>query len=191
MDTTQAALDRTTKPAVLSRAAAFTELYESTARRLFAFLRFRLGDAELAEELTAETFARAWDRLKDWRDADSAKAWLFRTARNLSHDQYRRHDRAVWLEALVESIESDSRSLEDLAIRRELFQALARSLHVLGDRDRAVIELRYVAGLRNQEIARAIGTSDGNVAKIVHRSLRKLRVELSGSGMPIQEGERE
>ncbi len=53
-----------------------------------------------------------------------------------------------------------------------------RLLADLSDREREAIGLRFVAGLRNGEIALVLGTSEGNVAKILHRALRKLRERL-------------
>jgi RNA polymerase sigma factor (sigma-70 family) len=79
-------------------------------------------------------------------------------------------------------------SPEDIAIQRERIEVLADGLRRLRERDRMVIELRYIGGLRNPEIAQVIGTSDGNVAKIVHRSLRALRAELVKAAVRGREG---
>ena len=59
---------------------------------------------------------------------------------------------------------------------------LLRCLGVLAEREREIIALRFLADLRHREIARAVGTSEGNVAKILHRALRKLRARLHDEG---------
>jgi RNA polymerase sigma-70 factor, ECF subfamily len=187
-DVTEATIDHKTRTATASREAAFDDLYRSTATRLLAFLRFRLGDPQLAEELTAETFARAWDRLEDTSDAGASVAWLFKTARNLSHDHHRRSGREIPIDSIDAFYPSETMSPEDIAIQRERIEVLADGLRRLRERDRMVIELRYVGGLRNPEIAQVIGTSDGNVAKIVHRSLRALRAELVKAAVRGREG---
>ena len=65
---------------------------------------------------------------------------------------------------------------------------LARCLTDLSDRERDVIGLRFIARLHNREIAPLVSTSDGNVAKILHRALRKLRDRLIAEGYTTSDG---
>jgi RNA polymerase sigma factor (sigma-70 family) len=73
-------------------------------------------------------------------------------------------------------------SPEEGVLLSERLATLERCLGDLGEREREVLGLRFVAGLRNGEIAAVIGTSEGNVAKIVHRTLRALRGRLTAEG---------
>lgn len=160
-----------------ARRAAFADLYEAQFGRVFAFLRYRLHDSSLAEELAAETFARAWAKLGSLRSPDSATAWLFATARNLAADHYRGR-RAVPLEALLPEQHPLAAAPDGDLLRGERLALVGKCLGDLNEREREVMGLRFVAGLRNREIARVVGTSEGNVAKIIHRALAKLRERL-------------
>jgi DNA-directed RNA polymerase specialized sigma24 family protein len=67
----------------MTRAEAFVALYEAEARRVLVFLARRTVDAEVAVDLTAETFAQAW---RGWsrvrlESPEEVRAWLFTIAR--------------------------------------------------------------------------------------------------------------
>ena len=163
------------------QAQAFAALYEAHHARLYAYLRYRTGDPSLAEDLAAEVFVRAWTNRDELRRPDAVIAWLFAVARNLVVDRLRRdrHVRfAVPLDTLPDGRHPQSDAPEDGVLREER-QALARyGLTTLGEREREIVELRFVAELRNREIARMLGLREGTVASILHRSLRRLRDQL-------------
>ncbi len=69
-------------------------------------------------------------------------------------------------------------------LRAEREALVRRYVGELGERERAIVELRFVAGLRNREIAPIVGLSEGNVAKILHRTLRRLRARLTSEEAP-------
>src|SRR5436190_17675372 len=81
------------------RLSEFEELYRSHLAGLFAFLVYRSGDRALAEDLTAETFARALDKRSRFdRRRASEKTWLYTIALNLLRDHLRHveaEDRAM------------------------------------------------------------------------------------------------
>src|SRR5262249_60972678 len=81
--------DMTTDAELLRRARtdahAFRELYDRYAARVFTFHRRRARDVDAAHDLTAETFAQAWEARKRFRDepAGPARPWLVRIARHM------------------------------------------------------------------------------------------------------------
>jgi RNA polymerase sigma-70 factor (ECF subfamily) len=164
-----------------ARGSAFAALYEVQFDRVYAFAYFRTGDAATAEDIAAEVFTRALSKLRDPSDANAAAAWLFTTARRLVVDHYRRprtHD----LASIEASAHPLGRSPEVAVVTSERLATLTRCLTDLSDRERDVIGLRFVARLHNREIGSLVGTSEGNVAKILHRALKKLQDRLAAEG---------
>ena len=157
---------------------AFADLYRTHGSRVHAFVRYRVGDGAVAEDLTAEVFARAWAKRGQLRSPEAALAWLFATARNLVIDHRRRRPALLPLGALPPAAHPLAASPESGALVADQLAEVGRLLAGLGDREREAIGLRFVAGLRNGEIALVLDTSEGNVAKILHRALRKLRERL-------------
>ena len=163
-------------------AAAFEELYQAQSGRIYGFLLYLVRDVDAAEDLTAEVFTRAWARRADLAEPDRIVPWLFRVARNLATEHYRRRRRASVLDERPVPVPSASGSPEDLLLLKERLDAVTRCLETLSDREREVIGLRFLAGLRNREIAGVMRTSEGNVAKIIHRALRRIRERLEQEG---------
>jgi RNA polymerase sigma factor (sigma-70 family) len=172
-------------PPTPARVEAFAALYESQSGAIAGYLRHRLGrggSAQDAEDLTGEVFARAWARLDPAAPVASRTAWLFTTARRLAADHHRRHRPALPLDALSPGQHPAGDAPDGAVIEAEtvarLRQGLRAALDGLTARERTVIRLRYGAGLRHREVARAVGTSETNAAKILHRAQRKLRDSL-------------
>jgi len=162
----------------VARDEAFAVLYERQFGRVYAYLRYRLGDELLAEDMSAEVFARAWGKLRNLDDPDRATAWLFATARNLLADHYRGRPGCLSLSALPAGRHPATDSPEAQLLTEESLSFVSHCLTGLSEREREIVGLRFVAGLRNREIALAFGLSEGNVAKIIHRALAKVRARL-------------
>ncbi|HET9183328.1 MAG TPA: RNA polymerase sigma factor [Candidatus Angelobacter sp.] len=75
----------------------FHSLYQSYAPQVQRFVLFLCGDASLADDITSDTFVRAWTARGKIREA-TVKAYLFTIARNLYRDSaFWSHDGAIWL----------------------------------------------------------------------------------------------
>lgn len=150
---------------------AFGDLFQRHYAAVFRVARSRLPHA-LAEDATAETFARAWAALPRYkRTAAPFVAWLYGIARNVANDTVRRSRRA------------DSQAdLEDRAhdpwVGHAEQQALADALATLPEEQRQVIELKYLLGLTNDEVGAALGKKPGAVNAQQWRALRALQREL-------------
>ncbi len=163
-----------------ARAQAFAALYHLQFGRVYAFLRYRLDDTQLAEDLAAEVFARAWAGLRDPRQLDSSIAWLFTTARRLVADHYR--NRRAFLAEQAPSARPETPSSEAQLLADERLALVMHCLAALGEREREIVGLCFVAGLRNRQIAQVLNISEGNVAKIIHRALARVRERLQEEG---------
>ena len=160
----------------IARAAAvnWDAVYWDTMPRVYNFFRYRVGDDQLAEDLTANTFMKAWrsrDRYRD--DVAAFSTWLFSIAHNVAVDHFRRSKLEVSLDALPNL--SDDNPIEDLIERRADSARLNRLLDKLTPRERELIALKYGAELTNRAIAQVTGLSESNVGSTLHRTIQKLR----------------
>lgn len=152
------------------------EVYDAFLPRLFYFFCYKVGDPQVAEELTAVTFEKAWKSRGGFRkDRGQVQAWLFGIARHVAGDYLRKPFREVALEEMPEIPEKYSLD-EDL--QRQLdFQKVSRILSTFSERDRELISLKYGAEMTNREIARMMSLSESNVGTILSRVVAKLRKE--------------
>jgi RNA polymerase sigma-70 factor (ECF subfamily) len=169
-------------------AEAFRVIYQRHAGTLFAGLRSELGEAEAAEEITAETFARAWlarGRFRDER-AGSALPWLRGIAANLVRANRRgqrverdaRNRLGIDVERGVEDDEYARVDQVDAADR--LAGSLAAGLSKLPSAQREALELRAVEERSYREIAATQRTSESLARVRVARGIAKLRRALAG-----------
>jgi RNA polymerase sigma-70 factor, ECF subfamily len=157
----------------------FIDAYEEHVWDVYAFLAYRLGSRNEAEDLTQVTFERA---IRAWARFDPARAsvktWLLTIARNAMIDQLRRKPAAgdVSLEEETESLHPTYSGPEEVALG--LSPELETALGQLAAREREALALRFGADLRGSEIAELLGLTVDNVHQILSRALRKLRVDL-------------
>jgi RNA polymerase sigma factor (sigma-70 family) len=161
-----------------SDAQRFAAIYEAEFNRIFAYLSYRVNNSMQAEDLTAEVFVRLWTHLAHLRTPEAVVAWLFTTARNIVTDYYRKVKDDVSFEQVGNYRDLASTTFDKQLVTVEQQEVLTQALNYLNRREREIVELRFIAGLSNSEIAHVVGTSVGNVAKIIHRALAKLRLHI-------------
>jgi RNA polymerase sigma-70 factor, ECF subfamily len=144
--------------------------------RIYNFLRYRLGNEYLAQDLTSRTFEKAWrNRRRYRRDLAAFSTWLLRIARNAAIDHRRTaHEHAPLEEAAEAPAEGTP---EEEAMIRSNFARLSLLIGRLPERDRELLALKYGAGASNRAIAEISGLSESNVGTILHRAVQTLRAQ--------------
>ena len=165
-------------------ATRVTRLYRELFPAVFGFIRFRVGDAHLSEDLTATVFERALAKLASVREPERVRAWLFTVARNVVTDERRRQRPASQLDAveMLEHLWVDSP--ESQAVDRDEWRRLVGYVADLDDRDREILGLRFAAGLTHREVGQIVGQSEAHVAQITHRAVVKLRRRFENEETP-------
>jgi RNA polymerase sigma-70 factor, ECF subfamily len=166
----------------------FKALYEQYAPDVFRFAIYLSGNHSDAEDITAETFVRAWTASARI-EAATVKGYLFTIARNLFLKGLRRTSRQTTLDdELPDGAPGEPARFDR---RTELDAVLAR-LQTLPELDRAALLMRAQDGLPYQEIAAALGISVSAAKVKVHRAravLMKLRTS-GASALPSHGGSR-
>lgn len=161
---------------------AFGALYDHYFPRVYNFVRYRTGDPDLADDLTAKTFERVLLHLPRYRAGAAPFAvWLFKIARNIVYDHYRREGRhgTLSLEGMADKAADMDEPVErivEFETRLDLLAAISR----LEPREREILAMKFTAGLTNREIAKAMALGESNVGVILFRVIRRLRAELCG-----------
>lgn len=155
--------------------ARFGELYERYVDAIYSFSYHHTGSHPAAEEVTAETFERALSHLPGyrWRGVPYG-ALLYRIAASVVSRQRRR---PPFLE-LGETLPADGAGPEEAWFGAETARALRSALARLPSDQRTVLLLRFEGGLRNAEIARTLGRTEGAVKALTFRGVTALRSTL-------------
>ena len=161
--------------AVSKDQAAFAELYDRHVVRVYRHIYYLVGDAREAEDLTAQTFLKAWEAVGRYKERGAPiAAWLLRIAHNLTVSHLRsRRDVSELDDGYVDQKRAGNPEevLEQSTDERSVREAVMQ----LRDEQRQVIMLRFVEELGYQEVAEVIGKSVPAVRVIQHRALGNLR----------------
>jgi RNA polymerase sigma factor (sigma-70 family) len=146
-------------------------VYRTSFADLVRYLYRKVWDAERAQDLAQEAFARALDH-----EPDNPRAWVFAVAANLARDEVRTVVRRKKHLALIRA-ESEEAGPEhdpvDALDRQEKIAAAREALEQLTDRDREVL-LLWDAGLSYVEIAERTGLAVGAIGTTLARARRRL-----------------
>jgi RNA polymerase sigma-70 factor (ECF subfamily) len=147
---------------------AFEQLYRTHAPAVARLVRFRLGGED--EDAVAEVFFRAWRGLATYQDTGAPfSAWLYGIARHVAIDVARTRGRVEPTEQVPD------REVEPMT---DDLMSLRGAIEQLPTEQRQVIELKYLVGLTNEEVAAAMGCTPGAVNAKQWRALRALAQEL-------------
>jgi RNA polymerase sigma-70 factor (ECF subfamily) len=171
--------------ALLSRAreydqAAIAAIYDRYSLRIYKYIYHRVGNASLAEDLTATVFLRMLEAIRSSRAwQTSFSGWLYRIAHNLVVDYFRtgQAERDVPLEDRpIPTAEHPG----DVAERLLTAQRLRAAISQLTEEQSLVITLKFMEGLSNAEVARLLGKSEGAIKSLQFRALAALRRLIGG-----------
>lgn len=165
-----------------------TVLYRAHAKAMLVYFTRRCYDAQLAVDLVAETFARAFASRRSFRGGagDDASAWVWAIARNVLSDALRRghRERRALGRLGLEVPNLDDEELarvEHLAGLPGLRDSMGQALAALSADHREALHLKVVLELDYPSIAARLGISQATARARVSRALRALRVALDGA----------
>ncbi|MDO8617236.1 MAG: sigma-70 family RNA polymerase sigma factor [Dehalococcoidia bacterium] len=159
--------------------AAFCKTYETYYTKVFAFVYSRVREVDLARDLAAEVFERAYVKGETVREPGAYAAWLFMIAKNSIAGHFRRQKREFTQQ---ERAREDLRFVgspptpEDHLLRDERIRNLMYHVRQLRRRDQELISLKFDAELTHEEIGKIMGMTPLNVRVSIFRALNRLKV---------------
>ncbi len=156
---------------------AFGDLYEIYMDPIYRFIYFRVTHELEAEDLTEEVFLRVWQALprmvKD-KEIHNFRAWLYRIARNLVVDHYRK--KRLETDISEADFMIDPEIQPDISVQRdEESNKLISAILKLEEPLREVMVHRFVSGFSHAETAGLMGLNENHIRVLQYRALKKLR----------------
>lgn len=158
---------------------AFGDIYDAYVTPIYRFIYFKVSSAEQAEDLTSETFLKAWRYLTEKRDIQSLQATLYTIARSVVIDYYRASAQErgnASLDDVPESFLDDEKSarlLQEIDTSFDTTRVL-ETLRGLKDEYREIVVMKYFDELSTGEIAKILGKTASNVRTTLHRATKSL-----------------
>jgi RNA polymerase sigma-70 factor (ECF subfamily) len=166
----------------------FARTYETYYPRVFAYIFNRVENVELAQDLTAEVFEKAFTKGNSLRQPGAYVSWLFTIAKNVVVAHYRSRARGQRFQDRVKGDywQQSGRDVDppEQAIRNEALSRLISHIRQLSQREQELLGLRFDGQLTNAEIARVMGMSEVSVRVAVFRALARLRERMKDEERP-------
>jgi RNA polymerase sigma-70 factor (ECF subfamily) len=176
---------------------AFGVLVRRHQKRIYRLAAHLLRDGAEAEDVTQDTFVRAYAALDRFDGRSEAFTWMYRIAVNLSLNaiRSRKTSRKATTpdDPRIEGLLADKKSVEAdparLAADRQAARALAEGVDRLSETLRTTLILVGVDGLSHAEAAAVLGCPEGTIAWRVHEARKKLRAHLEQAGYSDESGD--
>ena len=163
---------------------AFSELVRKYQRSVHALAWRKIGDFHIAEDITQETFLKAYQRLSTLKEPQSFASWLYVITANqcstwLRKKRFRTQSLEDTSSAQLERVTYSGYVIEEnermtVETQREVVKKL---LAKLKESDRTVITLYYFGGMTYEEISKFLGVSVGAIKNRVYRAQERLKKE--------------
>lgn len=139
--------------------------------KIYRYCYYRLGQAELAEDITQEAFLRLWED-RGYQEQGKMLQYLYTTARHLCIDEYRR----CKAQPLTEEMEGQLAA--EPGPEPELRLGLRQAFQTLPEEEREMLALRYGSEIPVGDLARMLGISRFALRRRITAALEKLRAQL-------------
>jgi len=170
---------------------AFDDLYKKYQNAVFGFAYYLTQNRGDAEDLFQEAWLRVAKKMPAEVNMKSIKAWIFTIVANLHRDELRKKRvRRLFLLQKAVSLEKENTIFpvlpdrpvsvnSDEAFQTNMGRDIAQALAMLPDRQRRIFVLKEIADFKQAEISDILGIPLGTVKSLMHRAVKRLRLELS------------
>jgi RNA polymerase sigma-70 factor (ECF subfamily) len=157
--------------------SAFAVIYEHYFSRVYNYIRYRINDPDITDDLTADTFEAILANIKSFHpEKGSFATWAFAIARNTVNTYLRKQKFRNWF--FIDIIKDEASSElepEQQQLENEMHTQLLVAIEHLSTRDQDLLALKFGAGLSNSEISKLTGSNQNNVNVGIYRAVRRLQ----------------
>ena len=155
---------------------AFEEFYGLYVKKIYRFIYYKINSKQETEDLTSETFCRAWQSVVSGSKIKNLKAFIYRIAHNLVVDFYAQKQKAPLElnEELKETLPDGGSLDKNIDVDLDLEQ-VKRAIKKLPSSYQEILIMRFLDELSISEISQVLGKSKNNIYVLIHRALSVLK----------------
>jgi RNA polymerase sigma-70 factor, ECF subfamily len=159
--------------------AAFGQLYDRYAGQIYRFVRARVRDDGLAEDITAEVFLSALRHIKSYQDQGRPfSCWLYRIAVNAVASHYRGKRTPLSLDEQLDLVSPRLDPLDEV-VGRERIRNVWQAVDRLPAQQRAAMILKFSEDMTMEEVGAVLGKSRAAAKLLIYRAVQRLRGEFA------------
>ncbi|MBS4219966.1 RNA polymerase sigma factor [Bacillus sp. FJAT-49711] len=156
--------------------------YDEHSKSILSFILLMVRDYQEAEDLTHDTFVKAYQHYNSFKHSSSEKTWLFSIAHNVTVDYLRKRKTRNFIKETLLLQKNNIPLPEDLIQIKEESYELYNALGELKETYRKVIVLRKIKGFSIEETAKILNWSESKVKSMLFRAMPALKKQLIKEG---------
>jgi len=154
----------------------FSKIYDKYIDKIYRFVFLKVSSEDIAQDICSETFTKCWEFYKSKDNTiENHQAFIYRVARNLVTDYYRKKGRTQVVSAENLPIQDPETGLEEKAIFASDLDQVRLALNDLKEDYHNVITWHYLDDLPIKKVAEMLNKSEQNTRVILHRALKALK----------------
>lgn len=156
----------------------FLKYYLRYYEKIYRYLYFRAyEDKALAEDLTSETFLKAFEKFETFDPEKNFSSWIYAIARNCLIDHFRKEKRhkEVSLSDYENFLKTDSEEVQEAVDQKLIRKKILELLELLPQKEKELLLLKYFDQLENKEIVRILDINPATLRVQQHRALKKIK----------------
>ena len=153
------------------------KLIEQYYDNIFSYLFRKVGNIDIAEDLTQEVFLRLVNTLSRYRPTGKFSNYVFTIAVNAANDYFRKNKLFIQEDISALSVDAGI-NIEEIFIRQEQIKYLRNAINKLPDMQKDAILLRHFHNMKIKDIAEITGTNTSTVKSRINQGLKKLKILL-------------
>jgi RNA polymerase sigma-70 factor, ECF subfamily len=166
----------------VDKQAEISRLYDDQSDAILSFILLMVKDYQVAEDLTHDTFIKAYLYYDTFRHHSSIRTWLFSIAHNITVDYVRKRKPTIIFKEMFHFISERKQLPEEIIQVKEESQELYYALQKLKDTYRKVIVLRKIKCFSIEDTAKILEWSESKVKSTLHRAIPALKRQLEREG---------
>jgi RNA polymerase sigma-70 factor, ECF subfamily len=167
---------------VISRKDEIADWYDQHSKSVLSFILLIVRDYQLAEDLTHDTFVKAYLNYESFKHHSSEKTWLLSIAHNLTVDYLRKRKPSILFKEWFLMQKDDKPLPEEVFQLKEESYELYKALGKIKDTYKKVIILRKIKGFSIEDTAKILGWSESKVKSTLFRAIPVLKKQLNKEG---------
>jgi len=164
----------------------FETVVADNTKWLMRYIRQRIYNPSVAEDMLQETFLKAFRHYDDYAEAGKIKAWLMRIATNVINNNFTGKSVAFNSimsfdddeNGLADTLVDDSDSPDDIFEHKETVKQMMTIINNLNDRDREIIYHRYIYDMSVEDVSKKLGIPLGTVKSRTHNTITKIQKQM-------------
>lgn len=155
----------------------FEQTYEALVNKVYKYALFRVGTTQDAQDITSDTFLRAFRYFDSYTGSGNINAWIFGIARHVLADYFRNKQTSLPIDSLVH-IPSNITALEIQAEQKWQLQQVMYMMQKLSHNRAEALTLHIFGDLSCAEVAELLQKSEEATRMLIHRAIQDLKFYL-------------